>query len=92
MYSVGPLCFAAGVAKPINQGFAHCLVKADWQSVQNIINLDPFLCIEDKAVVFAMDFAQGVGRVLSSEPNSIERAASLQVPAQSKPAGFTLVV
>lgn len=89
---MGPLCFAAGVAKPDDQGFAHCLFKVDWRSVQDINYVNPFLCIEDKAVVFVMDFAQGVGRGLSSEPNNIERATSLQVPAQSKPAGLTLVV
>ena len=77
MYSLGPLCFAAGVAKPINQGFAYCLVKVDWRSVENINNVDPSLYIEDKAVIFAVDFAQGVGRDLSSEPNNTERAAFL---------------
>lgn len=77
MFNLGPLCFAAGVAKPINQEFAHCLAKVHWRSVENINNVDPSFCIKDKAVIFAVDFVQGVGRSLSSEPNNTERPASL---------------
>lgn len=87
MCNWGLLYFAAGVAKPTNQGFVHCLFKVGWRSVQNFNNVDPSYCIEEKAIVFAVEFAQGVGRVLSIEPNNIERAAPISVPAHSKPAG-----